>query len=222
MNKLFISALLAATLTGTVHAQRLKASGMSVKDVVPEGWDFKEAMGDLNKDGYADLAIIATPDFKEHLQKREDGYVYNFNQPILAVYWGESDGVFKLYRQYADIIPHATDENVFYDVGMEITNRNVLKISYSTFATGGTGYTGGPTFMFRYQNGNFELIGFGEEYFSRMTGEAEETSFNYSTYKKSVTKHNVFDDSIEPKTTWYDLPREPRKKLGSFQLEAYP
>ena len=203
------------------HAQQLKTSGTSAKDIVPTGWYTHEATGDLNKDGIADLAIIATPDFKEHLHKREDGYVFNFNQPILAVYWGNANGSYNLYKQYAHIIPHPDSEYIFYEYILYITDRNVLQIGYSTFASAGSGDTGGPTFTFRFQNGDFELIGYDDTWHSRMTGEAHEESFNFSTYKKAVTTSNVFDASVKPKTKWSAIPKKPREKLGGFELDCF-
>ena len=66
-------------------AQGLKSNGKSAADVVPNDWESIFKTGDLNGDGIADLAIIATPCNKEKMRTRDDGYVYNFNQPILAI-----------------------------------------------------------------------------------------------------------------------------------------
>ena len=75
-----------------VFAQGLKASGNDAASVVPTGWESTFKTGDLNGDGIADLAIIATPCDKEKMKTRDDGFVYNFNQPVLAIYWGQKDG----------------------------------------------------------------------------------------------------------------------------------
>ena len=62
-------------LCAGVRAQQLQQQGRGVDDLVPAGWDHTEATGDLNKDGIADLVVVATPDFKENTKTRDDGYV---------------------------------------------------------------------------------------------------------------------------------------------------
>ena len=75
--------LLFAIASHSGQAQSLAQQGTSVEDLVPAGWLHQEAQGDLNKDGILDLVVVATPDYEENTLTREDGYVYNFNQPIL-------------------------------------------------------------------------------------------------------------------------------------------
>ena len=81
-----------ALLPVLTWAQGMKPAGTSADDIVPEGWQKQKVRGDLNKDGFEDLVIIATPDNAENMLTRDDGYVYNFNQPLLAVYFGTGDG----------------------------------------------------------------------------------------------------------------------------------
>ena len=87
MKKTLLVLLLLAPML--MSAQALKKRGGSVEAVVPEGWTHEEAMGDLNKDGQADLVVVVTPNFEENMKEREDGYVFNMNVPQLAVYFGE-------------------------------------------------------------------------------------------------------------------------------------
>ena len=83
-----IMLLAVSALVTVADAQSLQSSGRSSKEIVPQGWGVQEEAGDLNKDGIADLVIIATPNFRENIQVREgDGYEYDYNQPILAIYW---------------------------------------------------------------------------------------------------------------------------------------
>ena len=51
-----------------MNAQTLKQQGVSVKQIVPKGWEHKEAEGDLNKDGIKDLVVLAKPNFKENMK----------------------------------------------------------------------------------------------------------------------------------------------------------
>ena len=193
-------------LTIAANAQGLKVAGTSAKDIVPEGWTLDEASGDLNKDGIYDLVIIATPDFKENTKTRDAP---------------QEDGTYKRYKQYDDILPHREDEYFNVDSSPTITDRGVLKIYIETFASAGSWTNESPTFFFRYQNGDFHLIGYKTESLTRNTGQAETHSYNYLTHKKQVVVFNAFDDNVPTREKWSRIPATPLKKLGSFNLGAF-
>ena len=201
-----------------VRAQELQKQGKGVDDLVPKGWEHTEATGDLNKDGIADLVVVATPDFKENTKTRDDGYVYNFNQPLLAVYFGTAEGKMQLWRQYDQVIPARQDEYVSIDASLTITEKGVLRISLETFASMGGWGTENSNFSYRYQNGDFYLIGKENQSMSRNTGEMETTSENYLTWRRQVVKENAFDDNIPRKEKWTKLPKKPLEKLGEQRL----
>ncbi|MBR2097273.1 MAG: FG-GAP repeat protein [Prevotella sp.] len=198
-----------------VQAQELQKQGRGVEDLVPKGWEHTEATGDLNKDGIADLVVVATPDFKENTKTRDDGYVYNFNQPLLAVYFGTAEGKMQLWRQYDQVIPARQDEYVSIDASLTVTEKGVLRISLETFASMGGWGTENSNFSYRYQDGDFYLIGKEYHNMSRNTGDMETTSENYLTWRRQVVKENAFEDSNVPrKETWTKLPKKPLEKLG--------
>ena len=70
MNKTFLSLIL-MVLPAIVVAQDLKDYGKSADNLVPSEWEKMIAQGDLNKDGIADLVIIATPTNQENMTTRE-------------------------------------------------------------------------------------------------------------------------------------------------------
>ena len=198
-----------------VRAQQLQQQGRGVDDLVPAGWEHTEATGDLNKDGIVDLVVVATPDFKENTKTRDDGYVYNFNQPLLAVYFGTAEGKMQLWRQYDQVVPARPDEYVSIDVSLTITEKGVLRISLETFASMGGWGTEHSNFSFRYQDGDFYLIGKEYHSMSRNTGDMETTSENYLTWRRQVVTENAFEDSNVPrKETWTKLPKKLLEKLG--------
>jgi hypothetical protein len=205
-------------LCTVVRAQQLQQQGRGVDDLVPAGWEHTEATGDLNKDGIVDLVVVATPDFKENTKTRDDGYVYNFNQPLLAVYFGTAEGRLQLWRQYDQVVPARPDEYVSIDVSLTITEKGVLRISLETFASMGGWGTENSNFSYRYQNGDFNLIGKEYQSMSRNTGEMETTSENYLTWRRQVVKENAFDDNIPKKEKWTKLPKKPLEKLGEQSL----
>ena len=214
MRKRLIVICLLCLCTG-VRAQELQKLGRGVDDLVPKGWVYTEATGDLNKDGIADLVVVATPDFKENTKTRDDGFVYNFNQPLLAVYFGTAEGKLQLWRQYDQVVPARPDEYVSIDTNLTITEKGVLRISLETFASMGGWGTEHSNFSYRYQDGDFYLIGKENQSMSRNTGEMETTSENYLTWRRQVVKENVFEDSNVTKTEkWTKLPRKSLEKLG--------
>ena len=202
-------------LCAGVRAQQLQQQGRGVDDLVPVGWDHAEATGDLNKDGIVDLVVVATPDFKENTKTRDDGYVYNFNQPLLAVYFGTAEGKMQLWRQYDQVVPARPDEYVSIDASLTITEKGVLRISLETFASMGGWGSENSNFSYRYQDGDFYLIGKEYHNMSRNTGDMETTSENYLTWRRQVVTENAFEDSNVPrKETWTKLPKKPLEKLG--------
>jgi hypothetical protein len=202
-----------------VRAQQLQQQGRGVDDLVPAGWEHTEATGDLNKDGIADLVVVATPDFKENTKTRDDGFVYNFNQPLLAVYFGTAEGKLQLWRQYDQVVPARPDEYVSIDASLTITEKGVLRIALETFSSMGGWGSENCNFSYRYQDGDFYLIGKESRNMSRNTGEMETTSENYLTWRRQVVKENVFDDDKPKKEKWTKLPKKPLEKLGASNLQ---
>ena len=212
--------LVAAILSLSATAQDLKTSGTTIQELVPATWKITEATGDLDGDGIADLAIIATPDFKEHLKVREDGYVYNFNQPILAIYRGHAKGGYSLWKRYDKAVAGNENEYNFIDHSLSITSRKVLKIGIERFSSAGSYTSGKSDYLFRYQNGDFFLIGEDNEEMSRTTGEVVNVSKNYLTGKQCRTVSAAFLDSdIRPSEKWSTFKRTPLRALGSWTIE---
>ena len=212
--------LAAAFLGLTVTAQNLKTNGNSPDDLMPATWEKTTATGDLDGDGIADLAIIATPDYKDNLQTRDDGYVYNFNQPILAIYRGKADGSFTLWKHYDNAVMGNPDEYNFISHSLDINSRKVLKIGIERFSSAGSYTNGKSYYLFRYQNGDFYLIGEDNEEMSRNTGEIVKLSKNYLTGKQCRSVSSAFVDSdIRPSEKWSTFKRTPLRALGSWTIE---
>lgn len=203
-----------------VCAQQLEASGATLEELLPEGWTHDEARGDLNKDGMADLAIIAVPNDAEHMVTREDGYVSNHNQPILAIYMGQAGHSYRLWKQYADILP-ATDEFTIVDHSLTITDRGTLQVSVSKFFTAGGWESPSATYVLRFQDGDFFLIGKETDSYARNSGEGEKVSENYLTRKQQRIIYNAMDNKVKPREKWSKLPYKKLERLGTFEMDAY-
>ena len=196
-----------------------KASGASVEDVIPADCDSIVVEGDLNKDGFKDVVIIATPRNPENMQTRDDGYVYNFNKPVMAVYFGSESGTYSLFKQYFNTIPGQEDEYQSVDIELSINDKGVMRISPSYFNSMGSADSDESVYVFRFQDGDFYLIGKDTKSFSRYSGESTEVSENYLTHKRQTIISNVFDESVKPKETWTKIPADPLEKLGAKMLE---
>lgn len=196
-------------------AQGLKTSGKSAADVVPNGWESTFKTGDMNGDGLPDLVVIATPCNKEKMKTRDDGYVYNFNQPILAIYWGDKNGNYKLFKQYDNVIPAREDEFLAITPSLDITKTGTLQIDLEFFATAGSYTQPTTTHVFRYQNGDFMLIGKDVVELERTTGKTVTTSENYLTRKRTVVTERPKRKAITKRSR---LPKSALKPLG-FNLD---
>lgn len=174
--------------------------------------------GDLNNDGIQDLVICATPRNPENMMTRDDGYEYNFNEPVLAIYFGKGDETYSLFEEYPNTIPAPEDEFSFVTVESEISDKGVLDFEVEVFYSAGSSQTGQNSYLYRFQDGDFYLIGSDTRSFSRYSGEEEAVSCNYLTKKQKTTTSNVFDDKVKPTETWSDLPDEPLEKLGARML----
>jgi hypothetical protein len=206
------------TPTDIGDAALFKPEG-TVKDVFPNNCDtvcFQQ--GDLNNDGIQDLVICATPRNPENMMVRDDGYEYNFNEPVLAIYFGKGDETYSLFKEYPNTIPGAEDEFSFVTVTPEINEEGVLKFDVEVFYSAGSSQTGQNSYLYRFQDDDFYLIGSETGSFSRYSGEAENVSNNYLTKKQLTTTFSMMDDNVKPTETWSDLPDEPLEKLGAQTL----
>ena len=219
---LLVMGLFFALNSNPIAAQKQKKSqlakeGRTIEEVVPNGWEVQSATGDLNKDGIEDFVLIVRPNDPAHIKTRDDGFEYNFNPLFLAVYFGSPSGVYKRFKVWHDTVSGREDEYTDITNELSITPKGAIDISVSSWSSMGTAATGGSTYRYRFQSGDFYLIGEESSWLNRMTGEGESTSINYLTGQKEITTGNMIEEK-DLKTKKVKIKKEPLRLLGSFQM----
>lgn len=228
IRKLLTAAFCVAMFSTAANAQKGFASNL-----FPEIWggeqslnidsDLDKVEGDFNQDGIKDLVVIALPKDPLHMRTREeDGYVYNFNKRVLAIYFGLSDGKLKRFKEYNNTIPgdDEENENCSHEIDLTVNAKGVIRIAVGVFCSAGGTEVPKTEYVFRYQNSDFFLIGKDYGSFSRYSGEATKVSENYLTHKKQTITYNMFEEG-EENEKWTKLPVTPLQKLGAKLLSAF-
>ena len=139
------------------------------------------AGADINKDGIGDL-VIAIPAIYDD---------FNF-----AFYFGQAGGGYKAFRSYALHLPG--------ELGVTVTDKGVVRIQCDRD-------DGSDVFLFRYENGDFRLIGGKED---RHKSNHYDVSYNYLTGKLIRTD----GEGKSRKSSNGDLPALPVIRFGWLPL----
>ncbi len=207
MKKLLSIALALVAFAASAQTADLKTEGKSAKDVVPASWEkVQSVVKDINKDGIKDLVVIAVPTNADKMFKRDDGFVINMNEPVVAVYLGKKDGGYKLLRKATNVIP-AQDEFVFIEnTNVAVNSKGVITVSYSTFSSAGSYTNDTRKLQYRYQDGDVYLIGLDDSGYNRATNSTSVVSTNFLTGKKKVMEGG--------KESWETVAKKPLFKMG--------
>ena len=201
----------------TNKKDQLAKEGRTIEEVVPNGWDIQSATGDLNKDGIEDFVLIVRPNDPAHIKTRDDGFEYNFNPLFLAVYFGSTSGVYKRFKVWYDTIGSREDEERDITNEVSITPKGAIDIRVSYCSNIRTDETGATTYRYRFQSGDFYLIGEESTWGNRLAAEWERTSINYLSGQKEVTSGDLITRR-NLKTKQVKIKKEPLRLLGSFQM----
>ena len=203
-----------------------------IEDFFPKNWQILyEVEGDLNNDNLNDIALIIENTDSGNIKKNDSfgPETLNLNERIILVLFQEKDGSYTLKSkndkgfiesENSEINPELSDP--LEDGGMNIVN-NTLRIKFNYWSSAGTWYTSTREYVFRYQNNQFELIGFEENSYHRASGEMITYSYNLSTGKiKIVTGENMFDDNeSKPEVEWKEKVIEPKPILDEIYPSIY-
>jgi hypothetical protein len=229
VQNIMLKNILTLTLV-TLSCSAFAASDTSAySKFIPQGWKILEtATGDLNRDGQIDAALIIQQNNPNNI-KSHDGLGsdrLNLNPRKLLVLFKTAQGNQLMTENYS--LPTENDEespclaDPLEDGGIVIT-KGLLKINLHYWLSCGSWYVTNNSYTFRYQNNNFNLIGFDSNDFHRASGDITEKSINFSTGKvKSTTGKNEFAETAQPiKTEWSTLKNKYQIQLHDIDFSEY-
>jgi hypothetical protein len=94
-------------------------------------------------------------------------------------------------------------------------NNGILEVKFHLFYNMGSWYVTNAGYKFRYQQGQFVLIGADHSSFHRATHDFEDYSYNFLTKKRALKKGN--DNKDAPKTMWKPVNVSALKTLKTFK-----
>lgn len=219
MKQLFI--ILLGLITAAVFSQSTSPavkvpSAKTIEGLIPKGWrQIAVAKGDLNKDSTEDVALVIESTDKENFITNENmgSKVLNVNpRQLLILFKDKVNGSYNLAIKQVALIPEANDPNdpcitdPLLEGGGITIKRGTIVIDLYNWVSCGSYWAGRNTYVFRYQDGGFFLIGYDTSEFNRATGEENRTSVNFITNKKIITAKNVMgEEGKKPKAVTEDI-----------------
>lgn len=199
------------------EAEEVEECG-AMNSFVPEGWKIIEkANGDLNKDGISDAAFVIQETNPDNITVEYE-IEMNKNPRELLILFGtaESDCYTLNTRSETFIVTH--EDEIMDDPfqGIEIV-KGTLKIEFNLFYNMGSWTTSGYTYVWRFQDDSFKLIGANSTEFHRGDGGGTDFSANFSTNKYSITRYNMFDESVKEEVEWKKLDLKELKTFETFK-----
>ena len=213
---IFILTFISAFLFGQGFSYpSITTKGKQVKDFIPAGWMILDsARGDLNKDNLPDAAIILQHKDSISIVKDIEDTVIIRPRILILLFKNKADNSFELIQQSNSfILMH--DSPAMDDPFDELNiYAGILEIKFRLFYNMGSWYVSTASYKFRYQKGEFVLIGADSFSLHRATMDFEEYSYNFLTKKRNLTKGN--ESTGKKKTMWKALGISPLKTLKTF------
>ena len=197
---LFFSFLLFIFCSFNLLAENFPQKASKIEDFIPKGWKkLIVEKGDLNKDKIDDVVLLIQKNDPKNFREAKSCYMYmpienaNFNPIIVLVLLKDKDSQYNLIakndkgfivsegKAHEEVLQSIEDSN-----SITIKNNTLRIYTYFEAIRGGSS----STYIFRYQNNKFELIGLeiteGGTYGDDM--EFNTYSLNFSTKKLIKTK----------------------------------
>jgi len=172
----YFQVLITLGFSFSLNAQSLPSFGKTFESLVPKTHIVMDKVeGDLNQDGKPDLVLV--------LKDKYEGKNQDAPPRILAVYFLDSNGGFKLISHTSNFILKSDEGGV---MGEPFSSISVQRGSIVIQHSGGSREKWSYTHRFRYQDGGFFLIGKTDSMYDSLTGESTVNDSNLSTGKKEI------------------------------------
>lgn len=201
-----------------VQYPRLPAQAATAEGFVPTGWTLEYSRkGDLDLDGQDDLALVLRQQDPRNVVEH-DGFgpsPFDSNPRILAIAFSRPSG-YVLVAQNHTLIPRPDSpaaSDVLDEDGGVFIQRGTLLVALYAWTSAGSWSSGATTFTFRWQHGDFALIGYDRDSVMRNSGQTEQMSINFSTRRVKRVEGSTFEDAQQVR--WQTL-RDP----GHWTLDS--
>ena len=194
-----------------------KAQDKQPSDFIPKGYvEFEKYFGDLNKDGLKDcVLIIKKTDSTNIVTNRFDKKV-DRNRRGIVVLFKNTKGYQLADKNYNCFSSENEDGGIYFppDLWIEIKNEKL----YIHYGHGRYGYW---EYTFRFQNSNFELIGY-DQSDHRGPYIEQQISINFLT-KKKLERKNTYQPKNEEdirevfNEKWSDIDIESLTRLSEIK-----
>ena len=202
---LFFSFLLFIFCSFNLLAENFPQKASKVEDFIPKGWKkLIVEKGDLNKDKIDDVVLVIEKNDPKNFKKIEDSSSsnpVNFNPRIILVLFKDKNSKYTLVakndKNFIVSPGYASEEGLEsldspdYDDNLSkavTIKNNILHIftlaDYVKYATS-------TTYIFRYQNNRFELIGLDAQNISGDTEYVDTTNYSLNLSTKKLIIHNI-------------------------------
>ena len=187
-------------------------------DFLPKGYlVFEKINGDLNKDGIDDCVLIVKATEKDSIVKNRFGETVDRNRRGIIVLFNRKDNYDLIVKNNKCFSSENEDGGVYFppELSIEIKKGNLC----FHYADGRYGYW---EYKFRFQNSDFELIGYDSGDRSSFESDYvtfDETSLNFMTKKKlikKVIKVNANGEEVY-KETWKNINSNVLMKLSKIK-----
>lgn len=213
-----------------VHAQEIVApeavypvlptEGNTASAFVPAGWLIEQqVIGDLNRDGLDDFALLLHENSYENIVKVGAGSI-DTNPRRIVVGLNKDNKGYSLILDNHTLIPRHKDlqfDDVINGVGVGgiKIDRGVLRVNMSIFALESS-EARNISYGFRWQNGHFLLIGYDSFSRNRASGNTMEVSINYLTKKAKLSCGNFIREG-GGSVKWKKIPKTEMQTIDSIK-----
>ena len=199
---------------------KLRKEARRCENFVPKSWKImSKALGDLNKDKSPDCVLVIKGSNAKFFNEREGfkDVVYDTNPRMLVILFKNAEkNHFELAKQSNTFILIPESPNMSEPFQNVSIKNNVLRLDFEQWYSAGSWAASQMSYKFRFQKGEFVLIGADKTKSIRNSGETETRSYNFMTGKVKIETGNYTSDE-KGKIEWKTLKLEKLRTIDTFK-----